>query len=132
METSESETPDIQHKITKEFRNNVLKWVEIDDNIRILRTKTKELLDIKKKHEENIINHLTKVEEESILLKDGKLSKNISKTKAPLKKETIQKALVELVHDQTKATAMTEHIINSRTTTERISLRRVKNRDKKI
>ena len=132
METSESETPDIQHKITKEFRNNVLKWVEIDDNIRILRTKTKELLDIKKKHEENIINHLTKVEEESILLKDGKLSKNISKTKAPLKKETIQKALVELVHDQTKATAMTEHIINSRITTERISLRRVRNRDKKI
>ena len=33
----------VQQKVTKTFRNNVLQWVEIDDNIKILRNKIKEL-----------------------------------------------------------------------------------------
>ena len=131
MSESESQTEDVQYKVTKDFRNTVLKWVEIDDSIRTLRAKVKEFNDMKKEHEVNIISYLTKVDEENIVLKDGKISKNVSKSKAPLKKETIQKALVDLVHDQNKASAMADHIINSRPTVEKISLRRTKNRDKK-
>ncbi len=131
MSESESQTEDVQYKVTKDFRNTVLKWVEIDDNIRTLRAKVKEFNDMKKEHEVNIISYLTKVDEENIVLKDGKISKNVSKSKAPLKKETIQKALVDLVHDQNKASAMADHIINSRPTVEKISLRRTKTRDKK-
>ena len=62
---------------------------------------------------------------------DGKLSKNVSKTKAPLKKESIYKALVELVGDANKATSMTEHIINSRPDVQRINLKRTQIRGKK-
>ena len=131
MSESESQTEDVQYKVTKDFRNNVIKWVEIDDNIRTLRAKVKEFNDMKKEHEVNIIEYLTKVDEENVVIKDGKISKNVSKSKAPLKKETIQKALVDLVHDQNKASAMADHIINSRPTVEKISLRRTKNRDKK-
>ena len=131
MSESESQTEDVQYKVTKDFRNNVIKWVEIDDNIRTLRAKVKEFNDMKKEHETNIISYLTKVDEENIIIKDGKISKNVSKSKAHLKKETIQKALVDLVHDQNKASAMADHIINSRPTVEKISLRRTKNRDKK-
>lgn len=129
---SESETQqDVQQKVTRAFRDNVLRWVEIDDDIRSIRAKVKELNDEKKQFEEQIISYLTKVDEESIIIKDGKLSKSVSKTQAPLKKETIHKSLVELVGDSTKAMTMTEHIINNRETTQKIRLSRTKTREKK-
>ncbi len=135
---SESETEDVQYKVTKDFRKNVLKWVELDDNVRILKSKIKEINEKikefnenKKIYEEPIIGYLNKVEEDSFLIKDGKISKNVSKTKAPLKKEFIHKALVELVNDNNKAMVMTEHIINSRPVTEKINLKRMKAREKK-
>ncbi len=125
MSDSES-VEDVQYKVTKDFRKNVLKWVEIDDNIRILRAKVKEFNDEKKQYEDNIINYLNKVDEEAVAIKDGKLSKHVSKTKEPLKKENIHKSLVELVGDSNKAMVMTEHIINNRKTTEKIRLSRTK------
>ena len=122
---------EVQQKVTRAFRDNVLKWVEIDDDIRSIRAKVKELNDEKKQFEEQIISYLTKVDEESIIIKDGKLSKSISKTQAPLKKEVIHKSLTELVGDSTKAMAMTEHIINNRETTQKIRLSRTKTKEKK-
>jgi hypothetical protein len=118
----------VQQKVTKTFRNNVLQWVEIDDNIKILRNKIKELSNDKKTFEESILTYLVQVEEDSVVIKDGKLSKNVTKAKAPLKKDTIQKALVELIGDANKATTMTEHIINSRPTVERVNLKRCRNK----
>ena len=127
MSTSETQQ-DVQQKVTRAFRDNVLKWVEIDDDIRSIRAKVKELNDEKKQFEEKIIDYLTKVDEESILIKNGILSKSISKTQAPLKKETIHKSLVELIGDSTKAMAMTEHIINNREITQKIRLSRRKHK----
>ena len=127
---SDSESQDVQQKVTKTFRNNVLQWIEIDDKIKTFRNKVKELSTEKKEFEEKIITYLTEVEEESIVIKDGKLSKNVTKTKAPLKKETIYQSLVELVGDATKANTMTEHIINSRPDVQRINLKRTRNRKK--
>ena len=127
---SDSESTDVQQKVTKTFRNNVLQWIDIDDKIKNIRSKVKELTTEKKEFEEKIISYLTEVEEDSIVIKDGKLSKNVSKTKAPLKKDTIYKSLVELVGDASKATEMTEHIINSRPDIQRINLKRTKNRKK--
>jgi hypothetical protein len=129
---SESETQqDVQHKVTRAFRDNVLRWVEIDDDIRSIRAKVKELNDEKKQYEEQIISYLNKVDEESIVIKDGKLSKSVSKSQAPLKKENIHKSITELVGDSTKAMAITEHILNSRETTQKVRLSRTKNREKK-
>jgi len=126
-----SESDDnVQMKVTNVFRNNVLKWVEIDDKIKKIRGTVKDLTNEKKQFEELILNYLSQVEEDSIVIKDGKLSKNVTKTKAPLKKESIYKALVELVGDATKATSMTEHIINSRPDVQRIKLKRTQIRAK--
>ncbi len=136
---SDSEQEDVQQKVTKQFRKNVLKWVELDDSIRALKSKVKEINERvneinaeKEQFEEPIITFLSQVNEDAIQLKDGgKLSKNISKQKAPLKKEVIHKALVELVNDPNKALTMTEHIINSRPVTEKINLKRCILREKK-
>ena len=85
----------------------------------------------KKNYEEFILNFLETVDEKSVGIADGKLTRSVSQCKAPLKKENIHKALVEITGDSNKALQMTEHIIKSRGTTERVNLKRTKNRKKK-
>ena len=126
-----SESSEVQNKITKEFKNNVKHWVEIDDTIRELRSKVKELTQEKKENEEFILNFLESVDEKSVGIQDGKLTRSVSQTKAPLKKDNIHKALVEITGDTNKAMSMTEHIIKSRQTVERVNLKRTKNRKEK-
>lgn len=129
--SSESENSDVQQKVTKQFRDSVIKFLDIDDSIREYRKKVKELTKDKKDLEENILNFLDTVEEKSVVVRDGKLIKNVSKTKAPLKKESIHKAIFEITQDNNKAASMTDHILNSRPTVERVNLKRTKNRKKK-
>ena len=126
---SDSES-DVQNKITNEFKKNVKKWVEIDDTIRQIRAKSKELAQEKKDYEEYILNFLESVDEKSVGIADGKLTRSVSQCKAPLKKENVHKALVEITGDSNKALQMTDHIIKSRGTTERVNLKRTRNRKK--
>lgn len=128
--SDDSQTEDVQYKVTNDFKNNVLKWIKIDDNIREHRKAVKDLNEKKKDYEQTIINYLTEVEEDSIQIKDGFLKKSVTKSKEPLKKENIKNALVEITGDATKATMLTEHILKSRKETEKISLKRTVNRNK--
>ena len=115
-------------KVSNEFIQNVKKWLEIDDTIKEIRTRTKLLTSEKKDKEQYILDYLQSIDEKIIDVPNGKLRKNVSKTQAPFKKETIQQALVEITGDINKATAMTEHIIKSRPIVQRITLKRTKNR----
>jgi len=124
--SSDNEDENVQDKITGDFKKKVLKWLEIDDEIRATRAKTKELTTEKKQNEEFILGFLENVGEKELAVSDGKLRRNVSKTKAPLNKASIQKALAEIVKDKTKATDMTEHIINSRPVVERVNLKRTR------
>lgn len=129
MSDSEKDTESqVQKKVTKEFRDRVIKWIEIDDKLREIRAKTKELNTEKKQFEEYILNYMEQIEEKCFNIKDGKLRRNVSKTKGPLKKIIIQKALTEITGDELKSKAMTEHIINSRPVVERVNLKRTRNR----
>ena len=130
---SDNNSPDenVQEKVTSDFKNKVLKWLAIDDQIREMRAKSKELTVQKKEHEEYILSFLENVGEKELAVSDGKLRRNVSKTKKPLSKEWIQKSLTELIKDKTKAVTMTDHIINNRETVERVNLKRTKNRGPK-
>ena len=130
---SDNNSPDekVQEKVTSDFKQKVLKWLAMDDEIREMRAKSKELTSKKKEYEEYILSFLENVGEKELAVSDGKLRRNISKTKKPLSKEWIQKSLTELIKDKTKATTMTDHIINNRETVERINLKRTKNRGPK-
>lgn len=124
-----SSEEEVQQKVTGEFSKNVKKWLEIDDTIREIRAKSKELLKEKKSYEEFILNFLESVDEKSVGVPDGgKLTRCVSQTKAPLKKENIQKALLEVTGDNNKAMTMTEHIFKSRGDVERVNLKRTKAR----
>lgn len=113
-------------KVSDDFKRNIIQWVKYDDDLRKIRETTKEINNEKKALEEYILSYLEEIDQKEVAISDGKLSKQVSKTTAPLKKENIQKALVEIVKDDNKASMMTEHILKSRPTKEKITLKRTK------
>ena len=121
----------IQKKVTDEFKNKVLKWLSIDDKIREYRQQIKTLIKEKKEDEGYILSFLDNVGEKELAINDGKLRRNISKTKSPLNKMSIQKALDDIVKDKTKSTQIIDHIINNRPIVERVNLKRTKNKGTK-
>lgn len=120
-----------QKKISPEFIASVKKYLEIDDILKDIKEKSKKLNADKKNNEEFILEYLKSIDEKVIDVQDGKLRRNISKTQAPLKKELIQKTLSTIIGDNNKATEITDQIIKSRPTVEKVTLKRTKNRIKK-
>ncbi len=118
-------------KVSPEFVNPVKKYLEVDDKIRELKEQQKKLLQDKKENEEKILNFLQNMDESIIDVADGKLRRNVSKTQGPLKKETIHKALTDIMGDSTKALDITDKIIKSRPIIERVTLKRTKFRPQK-
>jgi hypothetical protein len=119
-------------KVSPEFIHAVKKYIEVDDNLKDIKERMKTLNVTKKEKEEYILNYLQAIEENIIDIQDGKLKRNISKTQGPLKKELIQKTLTEIVGDASKASAITDKIIESRPVIEKITLRRTKTKLKDI
>ena len=117
--------------ISEEFITTVKKYLEIDDTIKNIKDKIKELTNSKKKNEVYILDYLTSINERIIDVPDGKLRKNVSKSQAPLKKDTIHKTLLEITGDNNKAVEITDRIINSRPIIERITLKRTRTINKK-
>lgn len=126
-----SESEEILKSITEEFKEVVINWVKIDDDIRKKNIEIKELKDEKKEYEIFILEYMDKINENVINISDGKLRMNRSKTKAPLKEECIQQAIMDFTKDNDQALAITKHIFTSRPLSERVNLKRTKNRPKK-
>lgn len=126
--TNNIDNIDEKKKISPEFVENVKKYLLVDDKLRQLKEENKKLITEKKNKEEFILNYLQTVDEKTIDVHDGKLRRNISKTQGPLKKETIQIKLTEILGDALKATKITDQIIKSRPIIERVTLKRTKNR----
>lgn len=120
-----------QIQVSNDFKNKIIRWVKLDDDLRKIRETIKEINDEKKQAEEYILSYLDNIGQSEIAIDDGKLTKQVSKSQTPLKKENIQKAINDIVKDDSKASLMTDHILKSRETKEKISLRRVKVRPPK-
>ena len=121
-------TDNEQQQVTQMFKELVISWVDLDDKIRKHNAQVKEFKNEKKEFESQILTYLENIGENVIDISDGKLRRNVSKTKAPLKKETIEAALVECIKDTQKAAELTQYIIKSRPMVERVNLKRTKNR----
>lgn len=128
MSDSDSEN---KKQVTKEFQQKVITWVKLDDQIREIRAKTKEITAEKKELEEWILQYLDTIGEKAISIGDGNLRRNVSKTKAPLKKENIYSTIKDLTKDENKANLITNQIFENRPMSERINLKRTKNRGPK-
>jgi hypothetical protein len=113
-------------KVSDQFKQAIVRWVKYDDDLKKIRETSKEITDEKKQAEEYILSYLDNIGQSEIGISDGKLEKKVSKTPAPLKKENIQKAINDIVKDDTKSSLITDHILKSRETKEKVSLKRIK------
>ncbi len=122
-------TPEEIIKINNKISGYVKDWIECDDKIKEYQAISKKLKEKKKIQEENIISLMNKYDvNDPIKISDGKIVKNISKTKTTLKQDVIESALVELIKNPEKAKIMTNFILEKRPTKEREYLKRVKNK----
>ena len=128
--SNSDEEAQIPEEVTEEFVEVVKSWVTIYDDIRKKMAEIKELKDERKEFEVFILEYMDKVNENVIDISDGKLRRNKSNTKGGLKQEMIQTALLDMTQNTSKAMEMTKYIMDNRPTTERVNLKRTKNRGK--
>src|SRR5579883_956610 len=81
--------------ITNEFREKIKAYVVIDDAIRKKQDEIKELKTKRKPCEDYILRFLQKSQNNYVDIGVGKLIKNESETKAPLKLDIIKEAISE-------------------------------------
>lgn len=125
---SESESSEKKLEVSKEFKETVMKYIEIDDKLKKIREKTKELTAEKKSKEDSILQFIQANDDKPLNLPDGKLKRTVTKSQAPLKKDLIQKVLAEILGDANKATQFADQIDKSRPVTEKVALKRMQNR----
>jgi len=129
-ENNESEPE--KKRISPEFIQAVKKYLEVDDILCEIKEKIKHLNLEKKENETFILDFLETHDEKIIDIPNGKLKRNVARVPAPLKKELIHKTLTEIVGDSNKALSMTDIIIKSRATIEKVTLKRTNKKDKDI
>ena len=123
---NDSDYENSQDKITEEFVEVVKNWVKLDDEIRNYNDKIKDLKNERKEYEEYILEYMDKINENVINITGGKIRKNKSNTKAPLKEESIKTALYEITKDNEKSAQMTKYIMENRPSVERVNLKRTR------
>lgn len=123
---------DSNKKPSEKLISSIKHWVQLDDKVRKLKEEMKDLNDEKKNYEEIVLEELGKMEEQTINISDGKLRRNVTKTQSPLKKEEIQKTIFEFTKDEVKTLNMIDKIMASRQVTEKINLKRIKNKESVI
>jgi len=119
-------------KPSEKLINSIKHWVQLDDKIMKLKNEIKNINEERKEHENIVLSELEKMEEQVISISDGKLKRNITKSQAPIKKENIQKTILEFTKDQDKTSQIIEKIMTSRETKEKINLKRIINKESVI
>lgn len=115
----------------KKFKEIVIAWVGLDDQIRKANEKIKDMKGEKKQLEEYILEFMEKYEEDTVTLHNGLLKRNVAQSKGALKEDLIQEAINELVKDNDKSYQMTQFIMQKRPINERVSLKRTIKKERK-
>lgn len=118
-------------KIPKEFQENVVKFVKIDDLIRKKQEEMSELKKQKKPCEEFILKYLDKTDLNTIEITDGKLRKNKSETKKALNNDIIKETLTEFLKDPIKVEEALKKLEDKRPLNTHTNLKRTGKREKK-
>ena len=119
-------------QVSKEFQENVIKYVKLHDLIQKRNDEIRELKKQKKPCEEYILKYLDKVDVGHVDITDGKLRKNKSENKVPLSQDIIRSAIGKKVTDPSIINEIIKSIENRPTKTQ-TNIKRTKNRtDKKL
>lgn len=119
-----------QLKVSKEFQENVIKYIKLDDLIRKKEKEMKELKTQRKPCEEFILKYLDNVGENIIEVTGGKLIRNKSETKQKLSNDIIKEAITDKIIDPKKVEEIIELMETMRPKNVRVNLKRTAARGK--
>lgn len=116
----------INEALLQEFKDNVKRWLELDNQLKRLAAAAKERR--KKKNEINnkILEFMSKFNIEDLNTKEGIIRYKKSYVKEPLSQKTIKTKLEELFKDQPDIVERIDKIFTDRGKVEKLSLRRLK------
>lgn len=115
-------------EVSKEFKENVIRYVKLDDMIRQRQNEVKELTGLKNPCEEFILKYLEDIESGTIEINDGKLRRNKSEQKTPLSTDIIKSAIEKKVADPKTVEDIMKLMDELRPKKTRVNLKRTKTR----
>ena len=98
------------------FEENIKKWVALDNQIKILNDKTKELKESRNNTEEAIIQHVetNKLSNATVNISDGKLKFVSTKQTAPLTLKYVEDCLKKCIKSEDQVAQIMDFIKESR------------------
>lgn len=102
--------------MSSEFERNIQKWVAVDNQLKIVNEKAKELRDEKNDLLEDINMYIetNKLNNASIDISDGKLKFAQSKVTQPLTLKFVENCLSNIINDQRQVTQIMKYIKDKR------------------
>lgn len=99
------------------FENQIQQWVSIDNQIKQINEKVKELREKKNFLEQNISNYVStnNLSNSSIKISDGRLKFTNSKIAEPLTFKYLEKTLGEVIKNESQVKIIMEHLKQKRT-----------------
>lgn len=131
---SEQAIDDVQDQIdeyeTEKFKSLVKKWITHDNNIRKLQAAMREQKKILKELTPQILEFMKDNEIDGLYDNEGgsTLQFKVTKKKETLSQKTIQEKLTSYLKNEDKAMEATNYILNNRSVTDVVNLRRVFNK----
>lgn len=113
-----------ENSVSNDFKKKVSEWVSLDDKIKNMVKDIKECKEQKKQIENDILENMDNLNLVILDIGNGKIRKNISKTKGALKEETIKDSLFQIFKDDNQASTTTQIILDSRPIVETTRLKR--------
>ena len=120
-----------------DLKNNIINYVQIDNQINEYKNKINELkeemnsiISRRDNFESNIIRIIesNKLEKKDIIISDGKIKYNQSKTATPITKKHIENCLIKYFNNKDKATELLDIIYNERKINTKTSIKRYMNK----
>jgi hypothetical protein len=102
----------------------IVEWLALDDQIKSYRETIKDMTDEKKQFENQILELMGALEQDTIITDKGNLTRNVKESKSPLTPDLIKATLAEILKCQQTADTYTNQIMEKRTTKETVSLKR--------
>jgi len=114
-------------QITREFQENVVRYVKFDDLVKRKNIELAELKAQRKPCEAYILKYLDENKETVITITDGKLKKNKAETKKALTQDVIKSAIAAKVADPAMVEEILKLMEDKRPMNTHVNLKRVRN-----
>jgi hypothetical protein len=98
------------------FENKIQQWVQLDNQIKQINEKTKELREKRSVLEENITSYasINNLSNTTVQISDGKLRFTETKVSEPLTFKYLEKTLSEVIKNESQIKLIMEHIKQKR------------------